>query len=404
MKIFDDRIKELGYTREDISILTGLSFTQVSRIAKGNVRHPKPKTINLLSEALEMDEDEMRGLLEDTYVNTHTEPRSLYLDGTFIHVKLREKGIKHSDFAKTIGMAPSTFSHYVTGKNRAPIEDIYKISNTLGCNKSDIIQKRHKKRKSEEKETVIDDQKLSSGIDKFVEECCILDEGSCTFTSALYKAYDRFCKEHPEYKAKSMIPFSSYLESNYNLQPYNDGNARGKIGIHLRDQFVTESSDSVTANEKDIVTQQTHFLPAVITSCTRCMFENVVNIKINENFSYPADTIQKWARRSICHLTDKDSVDYDPDMVAMISDMLFNYFINRKKPLRTDARYFVREKKGKLHLKRDRGETDSLHEYTISRSDESGNHVTRVTMSESERDKIETIFRDLNIDYTIGTL
>lgn len=154
----------------------------------------------------------------------------------------------------------------------------------------------------------------------------------------------------------------------------------------------------------DIVPQSainTQPLPTLFQTCTKCMFENVVDVVINSDFSYPADTIQKWAKRSICKMTDRDSIDYDPLRANQISDMLFRFFVNRKKPLREDARYFVREKNGALHLKIDHEEMDSLHQYTMSRSDENGTHVTRITMTENEKFKVESIFRELNIDCTI---
>lgn len=160
-------------------------------------------------------------------------------------------------------------------------------------------------------------------------------------------------------------------------------------------------NDDVIPNIEPVSTAVQDVKLPVTQICTKCMFENVVNIQINSNFSYPADTIQKWARRSICKMTDRDSVDYDPIMAEMISDMLFNYFINKKTPLRNDARYYVRQKKGRIHLKRDRGEIDSLRVYVISRTDKDGNHATRMTMTESEKDKVETILRDLNVNFVI---
>ncbi len=84
-------------------------------------------------------------------------------------------------------------------------------------------------------------QNFASGIEGFVETHCILDGGSRESTSVLYEAYIRFCKDHPEYKPKSINQFSSYIENKYGLKPYNDGNVRGKVGIQLCDHLRTDA-------------------------------------------------------------------------------------------------------------------------------------------------------------------
>ena len=140
-------------------------------------------------------------------------------------------------------------------------------------------------------------------------------------------------------------------------------------------------------------------------TCTKCIFENVVDIVVNGNYSYPADTIQKWARRSICQMTDPWSMNYNPERAAAISDMLFRFFINKRKPLKPDNRYFVREKNGEIFLKRDRGDIDTLHEYAFTHEDEDGNtHATRITMTEAEKEKMTNILRELNVQFVVRDL
>lgn len=84
-------------------------------------------------------------------------------------------------------------------------------------------------------------QNFASGIEAFVETHCILDGDSRESTSVLYGTYIRFCKDHPEYKPKSINQFSSYIENKYGLKPYNDGNVRGKVGIQLCDYLRTDA-------------------------------------------------------------------------------------------------------------------------------------------------------------------
>lgn len=120
---------------------------------------------------------------------------------------------------------PNIIDKLIMGRN-------YIISEALKA-LHDLVERNFQFTKVVPTEAYFTAQNFSSGIEAFVEECCILDENSREGTTILHRAYVRFCEEHPEYKAKSMNQFSSYLERKYNLQSYNDGNVRGKIGIQL---------------------------------------------------------------------------------------------------------------------------------------------------------------------------
>ena len=90
-------------------------------------------------------------------------------------------------------------------------------------------------------ESCFSSKNFASGIEAFVEECCILDENGRESTSVLYGGYIRYCEAHPEYKPKSINQFSSYLDSKYSLTPFNDGKVRGKIGIRFCELLRTDA-------------------------------------------------------------------------------------------------------------------------------------------------------------------
>lgn len=135
----------------------------------------------------------------------------------------------------------------------------------------------------------------------------------------------------------------------------------------------------------------------------QCMINTDLEIEINSDKSYTAKEIRKWCRRSICCMTDKDDQErYDPVMAGMISDFFFRYFINRKKPLLKDAKYFVRRKKSHLYLKRYKEEYSLKRVYMITRTDENGiQSSTEFELSKKELKCTEDILKGLGIDYEI---
>lgn len=121
-------------------------------------------------------------------------------------------------------------------------------------------------------------------------------------------------------------------------------------------------------------------------------------IDIDSDKSYYAKDIRKWCRKSICKMTNvKDVESYDPIMAGMVSDFFFHYFINRRKPLYKDAKYFVKSKKGHLFLKRDKENSPLKRNYMIANTEK----ITEIEMTKKECERVEEVLRGLNIDYEI---
>lgn len=302
MTKLEKHMLDSGLTRQDLVTLTGISRVQIDRYMHGKVIHPRNKTLKLISDALDLSENDVIKLMKEEiktryFINTET-----------IRNLMNEKGLIQKQLAELIGIPPQTMSFYVRNITKISLENLKKIAEILECEVDSLI-----------------DYENESTTEKI---------------------------EIPE---EEIVPTT------------------------IDNSTTTENVQSVRI-------------------CTKCMFENVVTVLINSEFSYPADTIQKWARRSICEMTDKLSMNYNPNMAALISDMLFNFFINREKPLKIDARYFVRQKKDKLFLKRDKRDDDMInHEYVISYN----NRSTRVVMSGTEKFKMESVFRDLGIECVV---
>lgn len=128
---------------------------------------------------------------------------------------------------------PNIVDKLIMGRN-------YIISEALRA-LHDLVERGFQFTKVVPTEAYFSTQNFASGIEAFVEECCILDGDSRESTSVLYETYTRFCNGHPEYKPKSINQFSSYIENKYGLKPYNDGNVRGKVGIQLCDHLRTDA-------------------------------------------------------------------------------------------------------------------------------------------------------------------
>lgn len=97
----------------------------------------------------------------------------------------------------------------------------------------DLVSKDFRFIKVVQTESFVSSKNFPSGIEDFIDECCVLDENARESTSDLYHAYEEFCDAHPEYNMKSINGFSSYLSSKYHLESYSDGNKRGRKGIKL---------------------------------------------------------------------------------------------------------------------------------------------------------------------------
>lgn len=97
----------------------------------------------------------------------------------------------------------------------------------------ELVSKDFRFTKVVQAESFVSSKNFPSGIEEFVEECCVLDENARETTSDLYHAYREFCSTHPEYNVKAINDFSSYLGSKYHLESYSDGNKRGRKGIKL---------------------------------------------------------------------------------------------------------------------------------------------------------------------------
>lgn len=335
-------------TKADVKTLTGICSTHISSIMLGRVKYPRESTVKLIADAIDLSTDKLYELIEETY-NDNKDKRypvkrlstQVMLSDKKVRKRLYALGKTQKEVAAEIGMAEATFSNYMRKTHGVSKESLLKIAKGLGCDPIDIVEK----------------PKLANDVYNL--------DGSTKDVETI-KEYEPECVD---------------------------------VVVEPQQEVVTnESSNDVPI---EIFKSTKHF-PQVQT-CTKCMFENVINVQINSKFSYHADTIQKWARRFICRMTDSDSIEYNPVMAELISEMLFNYFTNKKQPLRSDARYFVRWKKdGKIHLKRDRGEEDTIREYTISRQQEDGSYkATRMAMTDSERVKVESLFHELGVNYTM---
>lgn len=97
----------------------------------------------------------------------------------------------------------------------------------------DLVSKDFRFTKVVQAESFVSSKNFSSGIEEFVEECCVLDENARETTSDLYHAYGKFCDTHPEFNMKAINGFSGYLSEKFGLKPYSDGQSRGKMGIRL---------------------------------------------------------------------------------------------------------------------------------------------------------------------------
>lgn len=130
---------------------------------------------------------------------------------------------------------PNIVDKLIVGRN-------YMISESLKA-LHDLVERDFQFTKVVQTEEYFTARNLASGIEAFVEDCCILDKDSRESSSTLYGAYIRFCEDNPGYKSKSINQFSSYIEDKYGLQPFNDGRIRGKRGIRLCDHLRTDAVD-----------------------------------------------------------------------------------------------------------------------------------------------------------------
>lgn len=116
---------------------------------------------------------------------------------------------------------------------------------------------------------------------------------------------------------------------------------------------------------------------------------------VDANISYSPNVIYRWLKRSVCVMSDKQSLEYNPDMAEILSETLFSYFVNRKSPLRSDSKYFIVSKKGKIGLLRDRGNIETLNEYVIACS--STKKAIRRELTESQVKFLQDLFFDLEL-------
>ena len=317
---------------------------------------------------------------------------------------LEDRGMSQKDLCDLCGKSSGTVSSWVRGEKKPTSKNLKLIAEKLEVTIEDISEIIN------ENETFIPVKKLKRcELNRNLVRKKILELGLT------------------QKKFSSMVDITEPMMSNYltgkTFPTYNIiYRMANALGCEVTDIILVQKNEKVddvpnhkpTGREVNIETKHlpiennvdhldkfVEFPPSVVRECTKCMFDMEVKIQINTNMSYTAEAIHKWARWSMCHLTDKLSSDYDPIQAEMISDMFFRFFVNKKKPLREDCMYFVREKHGELFLKRDRGDMSTQHEYVITHSDETGRYVTRKIMTESERRKLEDILNDLNISYKL---
>lgn len=314
---------------------------------------------------------------------------------------LDTRNMTTSEFAKKSKMHYTSINDYLNERNLPSKRSVEKIANGLGCTVESLVQGTEIEYRFKSKSI------FRKNLRSMIDSCGLsVNEFSKRSGVCVYG----YLKEKCLPDAISLEMLCKYLgvnEEEFFKEELVNKNQLPSLQKHEPiEKLIPEPSELQEIPHRAIGVGN----PLVVSipnqsTCTKCMYDNVTDCVVNSMFSYSPDTIQKWARRSICRMTDIGSVDYDPDRAIVIQEMLFNFFINKKKPLRPDSRYFIREKNGQMFLKRNKGELDTLHNYTISRTDENGKtHVTRSVMTEAEKSKVEDVLNELSIDFIVRDL
>lgn len=359
--VLTDLLEQTNMTQLELAHKIGVHRTTISSYCRG-VSYPNPKICKLIAEIFHIGVNDLgEKKPKNASQLTHNLKRLLSIHG-----------ISQSMLAKYLNVSNITVSRYISGKS-CPSDTVFrKLFIKFGFTKEELCEK--------DVNVLIDKHPDAIGlveIEKAREQ--ETDHESCDFNEDVVPS-NPLCQpdQHPGVSITFVDP------AGIEFEPVRDTEE------NLRQLQIFKNRVRGQRSQE---------------TCTKCMFENVVDIVVNGNYSYPADTIQKWARRSICQMTDPWSMNYNPERAAAISDMLFRFFINKRKPLKPDNRYFVREKNGEIFLKRDRGDIDTLHEYAFTHEDEDGNtHATRITMTEAEKEKMTNILRELNVQFVVRDL
>lgn len=362
-------LKENKMTQGDLIRKTGFCSATVSSYCNDRYM-PSEKRIKMIADVFGLSTKE---LVQDIHF-VIKRYESYVAFGANLQKILREKEMTKVELGKMVGVTGSTVSNYISGKATPCENTLKRIVKALNVTREELLH----------------------GVD----------------FGNLKKFVEIKCDDYPKM-------FFKDLRDEAQIKPEPLADAQTEPCIHhvpvtpVPKKYPTtlEDLESVEIDftpmksiPMDVRIPKSSIIPNQKT-CTKCMYDNVTDCIVNSMFSYSPDTIQKWARRSICRMTDVDSLDYDPDRAILIQEMLFKFFINKKKPLRPDSRYFIREKDGEMFLKRNKGELDTLHNYSISRRDENGEtHVTRMVMSEAEKAKVEDILNELSIDFVVRDL
>lgn len=301
---------------------------------------------------------------------------------------LLEHGISQAEVVKKVGTSAGSFSSICSGK-RTPSPALYqKIADALGCDIGDICEDptrcaigRARKSGYNRLDPTIARKKLAEqGIKNLDIARALMVSTSCV---------------------------SKYLNGESGVSPIKLKKLASILHCKPEDLLQQEKpkEDAYTGldsfNEKDESHPEKSSVefPPAVTVCRKCALDPV-EIQINSDISYPPSVIRVWIRYTLCHITDPYSPEYDPVKAGKISDCFFKFYVNKKKPLKEDARYFVREKDDKIFLKRDNERSESKHTYVISSGKRERKPFTMI-MTEEEKRKFEMMMTAMEVPFTI---
>lgn len=307
---------------------------------------------------------------------------------TKIKQYLLEHGISQAEVVKKVGTSAGSFSSICSGK-RTPSPDLYqRIAGALGCNVEDICEDPIRCTTGRARKSGY------SRLDPAIAKTKLAEQGIKNLDIARALMVSTSC-------------VSKYLSGESGVSPIKLKKLASILKCKPEDLIQKEKREEDaytgldTFNEKDDTPPEkasVEYPPATVV-CRKCALDPV-EIQINSDISYPPSVIRVWIRYTLCHITDPYSPEYDPVKAGKISDCFFKFYVNKKKPLKEDARYFVREKDDKIFLKRDNEDSDSKHTYVISSGKGKRKSFTMV-MTEEEKRKFETMMTAMEVPFTI---
>lgn len=320
---------------------------------------------------------------------------------------LKRNHITQSELSNLINTSSGNISSICSGKRKASVLMYQRIADALGCDLSEIcddkvvikkatgssnprinfidpyvVSVKLTERKIKHKEMAEMLSITPSGFSKYMRGICGMK------MSRLKDMADLLDCEPKDLLLKE----DATVEESHSNEKTNLPIEEAYMG---QDEFNNKNSVSCQRGESVACP------PAVV--CKKCGLDPV-KIQINSDISYPPSVIRIWIRYTLCHMMDPYSPEYDPIRAGKISDCFFKFYVNKKKPLREDARYFVREKDGKIFLKRDHGGCDVKHTYIITRGEGQDRKRMQMVLSESEKEKFEDLMTILDIPIKIRSI